>query len=318
MAFFCHRLDELISWRGMLHIVYVQGTVSDTTVVQFIIKRRSTRKEVYFLFFFGVGVGVGVGVAVKPSNTVLPSLNTHSKNANSSNNVAHPLGILDSLKNHPTRTWDIVSHVENGSSKFQQHWSNRFLDEFFDHCGPFPEEKLRIATHFILKSPNGEVDDVIRDVRKLLGNERLLSKSQLESILREYFNEQMFFALSPESSQQVLVCKQAQQQGSPDIYPDPFSKKCLKFDNFSRSWSVDKSKPKNLVSRQVEEYRQAIEQAVQTYAESVFCDTNKYGIGVHAQSNGDMTVHISAKNMRIEEKQSCMHIHFGIYRTIIL
>jgi capping protein alpha len=57
-----------------------------------------------------------------------------------------------------------------------------------------PEEKLKIASHFILSSPNGEVDEVIADVKTLVGDKKLLSDSVVEKLLRQYNVDNYVFA----------------------------------------------------------------------------------------------------------------------------
>jgi hypothetical protein len=57
-----------------------------------------------------------------------------------------------------------------------------------------PEEKLRIASHFILSSPNGEVDEVIADVKTLVNDPSLLSEAVIEKLLRQYNVDNYVFA----------------------------------------------------------------------------------------------------------------------------
>jgi capping protein alpha len=60
-----------------------------------------------------------------------------------------------------------------------------------------PEEKLKIASHFILSSPNGEVDEVIADVKTLVGDKNLLSDAVVEKLLRQYNVDNYVFAPLP-------------------------------------------------------------------------------------------------------------------------
>lgn len=95
------------------------------------------------------------------------------------------------------------------------------MGDEYDYEEASPEEKLRIASYFLMHSPNGEVDDVLRgtffpanllyvinkhccvDVRKLVNNEKVMSRHNVEAILREYNRSQMLFAPSPKGDHNV-------------------------------------------------------------------------------------------------------------------
>lgn len=63
-----------------------------------------------------------------------------------------------------------------------------------DYVQATPEEKLRIASHFILSSPNGEVDEVIADVKTLMSDNQLLSHAVIEKLLKQYNLDNYVFA----------------------------------------------------------------------------------------------------------------------------
>jgi hypothetical protein len=63
-----------------------------------------------------------------------------------------------------------------------------------DYAQASPEEKLRIASHFILSSPNGEVDEVIADVKTLMADSALLSDVVIEKLLKQYNLDNYVFA----------------------------------------------------------------------------------------------------------------------------
>jgi hypothetical protein len=63
-----------------------------------------------------------------------------------------------------------------------------------------PEEKLAIATKFLLSSPPGEFDVVLRDVKSVMGGSAELLGGRAEGVFRAYvyFHYHNFFFFFPD------------------------------------------------------------------------------------------------------------------------
>lgn len=68
------------------------------------------------------------------------------------------------------------------------------------------EEKLAIATHFLLSSPIGEFDDILADVKNMLP-ENLLTDAHLENIAQKYNVEQLTTVSTPQGGR-MIICNE--------------------------------------------------------------------------------------------------------------
>uniref|UniRef100_A0A6A7G5X2 F-actin-capping protein subunit alpha n=1 Tax=Hirondellea gigas TaxID=1518452 RepID=A0A6A7G5X2_9CRUS len=158
-----------------------------------------------------------------------------------------------------------------------------------------PEEKLKIATHFILKSPNGEVNDVVSDLQKLLSNDpNILSKSTVERILRKYNTDQLFFA--PDANNDMVVVSDIGEKDS-STYFDPKQNRFLKFDHHKKTFGAQVPGERK-VDANTEPYRKSIESSIDKYGDESFTD-GKYAAATYASPNGLITMIVTAKNLNL-------------------
>merc|ERR1712176_358674 len=71
-------------------------------------------------------------------------------------------------------------------------------------AGEMDEERIDIARRFLVASPPGEVGNVARDVRALLGGDALLSDARAQSIFRE-LNLKHFTAVDMPNGSKALL-----------------------------------------------------------------------------------------------------------------
>jgi capping protein alpha len=157
-----------------------------------------------------------------------------------------------------------------------------------------PEQKLNIATYFIMSSPTGEVDEVVSDVTKLVSDPSVLTPDALLSILRDYNVEQMISALDLQGKA-VLVTKFG--QVGPDLYLDPATGKVLRFDHLKRAF-LEETDKKQLLPPSVDSYRLALHQAMVAYTAESF-KPGKCTVAVYGADNGLLTVAVSARNVNL-------------------
>jgi capping protein alpha len=155
-----------------------------------------------------------------------------------------------------------------------------------------PEQKLNISSYFIMSSPTGEVDDVVKDVKKLVGNEVL--GSNLTRILKDYNIEQMVAAKDPDGSP-VLVT--AHGQIADDLYLDPATGRVIKFDHVSRKF-LEFTDKKQVLEESVGKHRSAINKEISTYVDEQY-KSGKAAAAVYGADSGSITICISATNVHL-------------------
>jgi capping protein alpha len=157
-----------------------------------------------------------------------------------------------------------------------------------------PEQKLNIASYFILSSPPGEVQDVVKDVVALVNDPRVLTDDKLAAILRQYNTENLISATSP-SGHEVLVSAYGQVDDS--SYLDPSTGKVLKFDHRKQVWTTETDQ-KQVLSPQIDEYRVAVNAAMKGYIETAY-HQNKVVSAIYATDDGRITICLSAKHSKL-------------------
>ncbi|KAI8990760.1 F-actin-capping protein subunit alpha [Mycotypha africana] len=123
------------------------------------------------------------------------------------------------------------------------------------------EDKVKIASDFLLSSPPGEVNDVFNDVRTLVGNDEALQEGVLQS-LEQYNAEQHVTVIPPGLDYEVIISKHG--KISEDRYLDPRSKQTFKFDHI-RLAASDLEEYTTDDSNSLEVLRAAIDEECSSY-----------------------------------------------------
>jgi len=152
---------------------------------------------------------------------------------------------------------------------------------------------LKIATYFILSSPTGEVDEVVTDVRKLVGEETLTDAKLLKT-LEEYNKEQLVSGTDPDGAA-VLVSSYG--AVASDLFLDPSSGRILKFDHRRRKF-VEVTDKKQVLDDGIAKLRAGVEKELQTYLEGSY-KTGKYVSAVYGSDSGNLIICISAANVHL-------------------
>lgn len=162
------------------------------------------------------------------------------------------------------------------------------------------EQKLNISNYFVMSSPTGEVHDVLVDVAKLVDSgkvddsEKVLSDSAVRKIMKEYNNEQLQPAKTPDGNMLVVS---AYGQVADDEYLDPSTGKVMKFDHRKHNFTEETDKKQSLADN-INAYRTAIEKAMVGYLDDQY-KKDKAVVTVYGADDGNITICLSARNVHL-------------------
>jgi capping protein alpha len=146
------------------------------------------------------------------------------------------------------------------------------------------EQKVEIATSFLLASPPGEFNEVASDVRRLVGNDDLLNR-HFAAAAQEYNTDQMVYVEPSYCDYKVLLTKFNEIDST--TYLDPRSKKTVSVDHIKKTVGSVQDGPAPAAN---EAHRAAIEEAVLEYVKEFFSNG---ALGVYSSPDG-VVVCISA------------------------
>jgi len=130
------------------------------------------------------------------------------------------------------------------------------------------EERIQAVSQFLLQSPPGEINDVLNDVRTLIGDDESLETGILP-VLQQYNLEQFTIAEVPGAGHASIVSPRARIQGGEDRFLDPRSKTSFLFDHLS----LEASDPQDYEPDEASEpFRSALETSILEYLSSHFSD----------------------------------------------
>jgi len=153
------------------------------------------------------------------------------------------------------------------------------------------EDKLNIATYFIMNSPPGEVREVLHDVGKVIKDKHVLDDKAKLDMLRKY-NIKMLTS-APNQSDGTYCLTSEYGLVSDDTFMDPRSGKTLKFDHKKESWTVVGEQKQDANDQQV-----AIQKAMDEYAEQHY-PGNKCVPLVYAAKDGTITICVSVRDTNL-------------------
>jgi len=130
-----------------------------------------------------------------------------------------------------------------------------------------PEEKLKIATKFMLNAPPGEFNEVVTDVRSLVNDDMLLNRNAL-STFRTYNTDQMIAVSIAGNDSKVLVTTYAEIDQK--HYLDPHSKQIFEFDHVMQTVGAVAPASDADGSSACESLRSSIDKAVSDYVEGFY------------------------------------------------
>jgi len=121
------------------------------------------------------------------------------------------------------------------------------------------EERVKIASGFLLDSPPGEVNDVFNDVRTLIDNDEVLQDG-INAALEEYNTDQLITVALPDDGREVIVSKYGQVDS--EHFVDPKTHQIFKFDHVRL---VASEFEVHTIDEATEPLRTAIEESVEAY-----------------------------------------------------
>jgi len=151
------------------------------------------------------------------------------------------------------------------------------------------EQVIETATEFMLKSPPGELTEVVHDIRRLLADESILNSTILPTF-REYNTEQMVQV--PLQTHSFLITKEGEiGEGQ---YLDPKGGQVISFDHVKQQVIGQRALSGEELDRDVEPYRKALEAAVGKYVADHYMNGTATVYGKKRQNKMEVTVCISS------------------------
>jgi len=165
-----------------------------------------------------------------------------------------------------------------------------------------PEQKKKLAKHFVLVAPHGEVQALTTDLKKVVkGN--LLSDEWVSETMSDY-NKRRFVIASGDSSK-VIVCPQG--EVGKNKFLNPSKKLVCTIDPTTQKITSEESAGDLCVGGDTGKYRDAIDKATQEYIGNFYDDKNSNPTSratgmasVYAsKDNGQIVIVISYKNLNV-------------------
>lgn len=157
------------------------------------------------------------------------------------------------------------------------------------------EEKMKIAQHFLLSSPPGQINLVLADVKKLMPD-GLLSDDTLSGIFRAYNLQTCCAATLPGSKDKILISSQAEVDAVHYVCPkagkvvgfDHIKQQCVEDDIVDHESEMDDTS---------ESYRRGVQASVDKYLDAQFAP----GIATSAVylNEGVLTIVLCAEKINL-------------------
>eukprot|EP00695_Tsukubamonas_globosa_P001396 TRINITY_DN2412_c0_g1_i1.p1 TRINITY_DN2412_c0_g1~~TRINITY_DN2412_c0_g1_i1.p1 ORF type:complete len:173 (-),score=66.95 TRINITY_DN2412_c0_g1_i1:1-465(-) len=128
------------------------------------------------------------------------------------------------------------------------------------------DDIARIVKHFILSSPPGEIQDVLADVRAIVGDDSLLDEHAPE-VFRTYNIEQLVAVAVPGSDKKCVVSKFGELEDG--RYLDPRSKQIFSMNHMKQ---VASGASPSDADTPAEELRSAVQAAMDKYLQDYYDD----------------------------------------------
>jgi len=152
------------------------------------------------------------------------------------------------------------------------------------------EQVVETATEFMLKSPPGELKEVVQDIRRLIADESILN-STIHPTFREYNTEQMLQVPLDNKGHAFLITKEG--EVGDGQYLDPKGGQVISFDHVSQQVTGRRSISGEL-DKDVEPYRKALEASVAQYMGDHYMNGTATVYGKKRQNKMEVLVCISS------------------------
>jgi len=162
-----------------------------------------------------------------------------------------------------------------------------------------PEQKARIARHFVTVAPHGEVQDLLKDLRKIC-DKNITNDAWVVDVMTEY-NKKRFVVCQGDSTK-IICCPQGEVGANKYLSPD--KKLICEIDPLKQKITSEKDGSSIAVSGEIESYRVAIAKQLKEYLSNHYEDgTNNpnstaRGAGVvYASAEGQIAIVLAFTNI---------------------
>eukprot|EP01083_Nonionella_stella_P036055 98389_1 len=162
-----------------------------------------------------------------------------------------------------------------------------------------PEQKAKIARHFLFVTPHGEVNDIVKDLRKVVKPSSIISDEWLAESMTEY-NKRRFEIVKGDNAK-VICCPQAEVEPNKYLHPD--KKIVCTVDPVAQKITSESDASSLVGTGANEEYRVSVSNKLQEYLSLFYEDGSSpnsvaTGVGsVYVSPSGQIAIVISYKNL---------------------
>jgi len=150
------------------------------------------------------------------------------------------------------------------------------------------EQKANIARYFVLSSPVGEVEEVVKDVKTLVDDPAVVNEKSLGEWLASYHVEHM----TPIGTS--IICSYG--QVGTNEFLEPATGRVVAFDPLTKK--VNALEKKQVLDEKVQGFRTALEKEISMYATGNY-KKGKATAAVFGADTGNVSVAISAINVNL-------------------
>jgi len=163
-----------------------------------------------------------------------------------------------------------------------------------------PDQQKKIAKHFVLVAPHGEVNDLTKDLRAVVKG-GLLDEKWLQGAMTEYNKRR--FEIAESEKTKVICCPQGEVEANKYLHPE---KKVICTVDPVTQKITNESDGSKIVSGEFLEYREKAQAKLKEYLNGFYEDgtTNPASMSrgqgnVYVAPDGQMAVVISFKNLNV-------------------
>lgn len=164
-----------------------------------------------------------------------------------------------------------------------------------------PDQKRKIAKHFVYVAPHGEENDLLKDLKKVVPK-NILTDAWEKEALTEYYKRR--FVIAEGETTKVICCPQGEVE--PNKYLNPDKKTVCEIDPMTHKITKESDAANLVATGDIDAYRSTIADKLKEYLSAHYEDGTSSGHSlsrgmgsVYASPGGQIAIVISFKNLNV-------------------